>query len=93
LATVAVDRTAAVLQSEGLPRAAGGAGGHVAPAVLDALTEGYARAFVAGGILALIAAGAALALPRRPVAPARVPDQPTPTVVPAERAMSEPDPA
>ena len=45
--------------------------------VLDALTAGYARAFVVGGVLALFAAVAALALPRRRVPTTPVPEQPS----------------
>lgn len=93
LATVAVDHTSSLLASQGLPRGAAAVGGQASPAVLDALTAGYGRAFVIGGILAVIAALAALALPRRTVSARRVPDQPSPTIVPAERHVTEPDPA
>lgn len=87
LATVAVAHTSSLLAAEGLPRDAASAPGPGSPAVLDALTAGYGRAFVVGGVLALLASVAALALPKRTTSRPAVPaEQPKTTVAPTERS-------
>jgi MFS family permease len=81
LATIAVDHTASLLAAQGLPRDAASATGAASNAVLSALTDGYGRAFVVGGVLALFAAVAALGLPRAPK------PQPAPVAVPEQSAV------
>jgi MFS family permease len=71
LATVATDRSTALLHgrslSAGLARA-----GHALPAPLaHALTSGYGRAFLISAAVAAVASAAALSLPRAAVGPAR----------------------
>jgi EmrB/QacA subfamily drug resistance transporter len=86
LATIAVDRTAAQLHVDGLPRAAASGAGAASAAVQEALTAGYGRAFLVGGALALLAAVAALTLPGQPARSDVHEPKPEPAVAAAEPA-------
>jgi EmrB/QacA subfamily drug resistance transporter len=95
LATIAVDHTSSLLGAEGLPRGAAQASGPGSAAVLAALTSGYARAFLVGGALALLASLAALALPRRIARGTAAANQSPAPVAPEPRPqpVGEPEPA